>query len=712
MPGIQAAVNAAFEPVMTSSGHGYVALEEVREPIEGQPPVVALPVPGPYGDYGKVVSWRIDESLPDAVGAYVDWLVSSSGWTVSEKDERTGAVEQVPIEARHVCILFRRFKRFRDDVTRPYARALEVRRIPHVLVGGRSFHDQEEVLAIRNTLGAIEWPDDEFRVYAALRGPLFALGDDALLAYRDRFRRVHPLLVPDAEKLDEATAPVAEALEVLAALHRGRNRRPIADTVTRLLGAVRAHAGIAIWPTGEQALANCLRLVDVARRYERHGSPGARVLSFRGFVERLEHDAEEGDVGEAPLVEDRTDGVRIMTAHRAKGLEFPVVILADPTCRAVREQPSRHVDPVNGLWAEPLCGSAPPDLLSHADEELAKDSDEAIRLAYVAATRARDLLVVPTCGDEPMSGWFEVLDPAVLPEYRARKDAASAPGCPGFGTDSVLKRPGKAPPPDRSVAPGLHRPMAGAHDVVWWDPRALELGRELEVGLRQDTILRADEGEVRSSKSISDHEAWLAKRTETLERGSVPALRVRSATALATEAAEEGSIFLDGETVEHLEVPGDRVGRPHGKRFGILVHATLAIVDLATADEEAIRGLARVQGRLVGATDEEIDAAVVAVRAALEHPLVRRAADAGSRGDLRRETPVTQVLDDGSIAEGIVDLAFREEEGGTPTWTVVDFKTDAELKGLRARYEAQVRIYVDAIEAATGENAQGVLLSV
>ena len=58
----------------------------------------------PYGDYGKVVDWKIEESLPDAVGAFVDWLVRESGWTVEERGER------VPVAARHVCLLFRRFQ--------------------------------------------------------------------------------------------------------------------------------------------------------------------------------------------------------------------------------------------------------------------------------------------------------------------------------------------------------------------------------------------------------------------------------------------------------------------------------------------------------------------------------------------------------------------------------------------------------------------------
>jgi ATP-dependent exoDNAse (exonuclease V) beta subunit len=291
-------------------GHqaGYVALEEHRAAIPNQPAVIALPVPRPYTDYGKIGKWCIDRSFPEAAAAFVDWLVRESGWQVEEGGE------PVAVEPRHVCILFRRFKRFRDDVTREYVRALEVRQLPHVLVGGRSFHDREEVLAIRNAVAAIEWPEDELRVFATLRGPFFALGDDALLSLRGHVGHLHPLRRFDVENLATAEREVVDALGVLAELHFARNRRPIADTIGRFLAAVRAHAGIAIWPTGEQALANCLRTIDMARRFERRGA-----RSFRAFVERLEDDAERGVAEEAPAVEEGTEGVRIMTVHRAKG---------------------------------------------------------------------------------------------------------------------------------------------------------------------------------------------------------------------------------------------------------------------------------------------------------------------------------------------------------------------------------------------------------
>ncbi|HEY4120926.1 MAG TPA: UvrD-helicase domain-containing protein, partial [Byssovorax sp.] len=716
-PSIQSAVNAAFAPVMKATADGsqaeYAALMPFREDTPGQPSVVALSIPRPYSPWGKVTSWSIEESLPDAVGAFVDWLVHHSGFRVSE---RGGDGALVPVEARHVCLLFKRLQSFGEDATRRYVRALEARRIPHVLVGGRSFHEREEVLAVENALAAIEWPDDDLAVYATLRGPFFALSDEALLAYKDAARSFSPLHpIPgrigrseEVAELTELTRGVAVALATLRGLHFGRNRRPFADTVARLLETTRAHAGVAIWPTGEQSLANVLRVMDLARRFE-----AGRPTSFRAFVERLQADAESGQAGEAPVVEEGTEGVRIMTAHKAKGLEFPVVILADPTTPTLQgnpPQPSRFVDGDHGLWAEAIAGLVPAELAEHAKEVLRRDREEAARLTYVAATRARDLLVVPACGDEEIEGWLDVMNPALYPAREDYRAAEEAPGCPPFGEDSVLSRPDKV---ERgawsSVMPGQHAPRVGDHRVVWWDPSVLELDKEPTGGLRQQHILQADDAKTRSTEGQVMHAAWRARADETRALGATPTLPTTTATAFAADAAlpviDDLAELAASVLVEHTDTPRD--ARPHGKRFGTLVHAVLAEVDLA-ADADRVRVVAIAQGRLAKATPAEVDAAAEAAIGALAHPLMRRAREADLRGACRREVPVLLPLEGGAIVEGVVDLCF-EDDGA---WTVVDFKTDVEVGERGPIYARQVALYAVAIARATGERASGALLSV
>lgn len=701
-PSIQEFVNAAFTPLMKTnaarSQAAYVPLAPHRPDPTGRPTVVALPVPRPYSEFGRVTSWKIEESLPDAVGAYIDWLVNVSGWTVTER----GSDVPVKLEARHVCLLFKRLQSFGNDVTRPYVRSLEVRRIPHVLVGGKSFHEREEVIAVRCALGAVEWPDDTMSVYAALHGPFFALGDDAILAFKHTQKHLHPLRKRDEAKLTELTRPVAQALDVLAQLHVGRNRRPIADTIARFLEATRAHAGIAIWPAGEQALGNILRVLDMARRFEQ-----GYATSFRAFVGRLDEDAERGGANEAPVVEEGTDGVRVMTVHRAKGLEFPVVILVDPTANATFREPSRYVDAKRKLFAVPLCGAAPKELLERREELLEQDREEAVRLLYVATTRARELLVLPIVGDErddAPDGWLEPLGRVLYPSERDRRASRPAPGCPAFGEDTVLERPETASRgPGSSVRPGLHRPAVGSHDVVFWDPRALRLDREDEVGLRQQKILAVDDKGTAARDGIEQHAAWLEARRTAVERASVPTVVVHTVTeSKDAPDAKPADVVFESTTAT-------RGARPHGKRFGVLVHAILATIAL---DDDAARvaDTARIQGRIVGASEDEIVSARDAVAAALAHPLLLRARKAER---LERETPVMVRETDGSLVEGVVDLAFLEkDESGTLVWTVVDFKTDVELAARKDAYVKQVATYVDAIARATGNPAKGALLSV
>jgi ATP-dependent exoDNAse (exonuclease V) beta subunit len=726
-PNIQRTINAAFAPAMTgdvqASQASYVPLEPFRSDSPEQPSVVVLPVPEPYGKQ-RIANTSVEESLPDAVGAYVDWLINKSGWKVSEKPSAASLKQGflgaealakaaqpaererlVPIQARHICLLFRRFVSFGDDMTRPYVRALEARGVPHLLVGGRSFHNRGEIETLRAALAAIEWPDDELSVFATLRGALFAIGDEELLEYRDKFGAFHPFRMPaidddvvdtsvgrdflgaeaSAKAASRALIPIVDALSLLQELHRSRNHIPVASTISKLLEATRAHVRFALEHGGEQVLANVLHVAELARRYEADGG-----ISFRGFIEELREQAEDGQAGEAPILEEGSDGVRLMTVHKAKGLEFPVVILADMTAKIRSTSASRYIDSERGACAIRIAGCSPFDLIQHEPEELARDEAEGVRLAYVASTRARDLLVVPAVGDEAREGWIDPINRAIYPPNETRREQVSAPGCPAFKSkDSVLMRPNGDPASTNTVSPGLHS-FAASHSVVWWDGRNLELNAEPPLGIRRSELIVKDVAARTVEEGLSDYTDWRTRTDAAVTDGSRRSIAAQTVTQWSKTATDDVNLKLP--KVKIVEVPRE-ADRPTGIRFGALVHAVLGTVPL-DGDADVIRRVTELQARTLGSTDEEVASAAKVVHTVLALPMLDRARDAAKAHRCRREVPVAWRSGE-TLIEGVIDLAF--EEGGS--WTLLDFKTDEEFRSA-APYQRQVGLYALAVGQA------------
>jgi len=123
------------------------------------------------------------------------------------------------------------------------------------------------------------------------------------------------------------------------------------------------------------------------------------------------------------------------------------------------------------------------------------------------------------------------------------------------------------------------------------------------------------------------------------------------------------------------------------------------------ANRELVERGAGVQARLLGAPAEEVRAAIDVVSRVLGHELLARARAASS---VKRETPVAWVQKDGTLIEGVLDLAFDEGDATV----VVDFKTDYELAAGETRYRAQLQQYLAAVSRATGRAATGVLFRV
>ncbi len=619
---VDRAARASFEPGPFQPE--YAGLSPVRPEPTTRPSVIALPLPRPYGYRGDIYKKQVEQDLPDLVASMVHFLVRESGWRIA--DPITG--REVALAPRHIALLARSFSSWGSDRIGPFARALERRGVPHAHIGGKGFHQQEEIVALRMIARAIEFPDDALAVYAALRSPIFALLDADLFAYRGTLGELHPLRVPDdITGLAPQQQPVAQALQLLRELHRRRARRSIEETLGHLLRATAAPLSLASAGDGDLLLARVQRFVELAADRDARGA-----LSFRRFVEALDDAHERGDevTVAAP---DGLDAVRFSTVHTAKGLEWPVVILIDPTTPP--ERAAKVIDAERGLYVEKLLGLEPLESATYADEAEARGQAEGARLLYVAATRARDLLVVPTTGDGPIGGWLTPLETALRPD--APRAAAPSPGCPAFGPRTVLMR-GDVPeidaPPANEVAPGRHALERGA-SVTFWDPELLSRGAAPVVHVRGQSLF----AEMQGGGGGEAHRAFEQARAALDATAHASALEVVPLTSIgAMDAADVEARPVAPLALGIEEIPSRRLQR--------LVDAVLDGPILIDPVRRAAR-LAR-RARELGADDGERMAAERIAEAILAHP------DLGPISSTLRRAPLTGIVSSRKLIEGEV----------------------------------------------------------
>ena len=616
-----------------------------------QPSVVALPVPEPYGQR-RVAGYAIEKSLPDARRRVRPLAARrrANGRSPSGRCA-TSCRYAVPIEPRHVCILFRRFLQFRRG---RHARRTST---PSRRAAFRTCWSAASrfTIAKRSRRSARRSPRSSGRTTSCR-----CLRRCAARCSRSTTRRCSSIAIVHTGVPSVPRAATSVARRSVSA---GRRRAcaccgsctagaTTGRWPTRSRGcsnATRAHVGFVLRPAGEQALANVLHVAELARQYEverRHVVPRVR--------RRAREQADGGQAAEAPILEEGSDGVRLMTVHKAKGLEFPVVILADMTAKLRNERADRSID-----RAQQRVLSAARSL--DADRarrptrplEVARDEAEGVRVAYVAATRARDLLVVPAVGDVPWDGgWTGPLNGADVPESPARggrpNDLRGARLQEGFGlADDRTTRP--ATP--LTVCPGEHG-FAGADRTVFGGLVGSACARAWRRAVDRHpagTLIMKDVPAVggrrraaRSTRSGARHARSRSpevrdrrcrcerRRNGPLRRRRRPQLESRPASPTCQK---RGGIVRTARAVRRAAprpdaaTPTDRergLGRrwwtravecvPAVVRFGELVHAMLAAVPL-DAERSTIEALADVQGRILSAPDEEVAAAVDIVRA-------------------------------------------------------------------------------------------------
>jgi len=267
-----------------------------------------------------------------------------------------------------VALLFRSF-----TGVETYADVFLASGVPFRVVGGRGYYQRQEIQTLISLLCCLDNPNDKLNLVAVLRSVLFGWTDEQVFRAAER---------PGLDYL----AAGNPAFVLLRELHEQRHESSVAAFLERVLARTHfCQAFTASGPDGAASVANVLKALELARQLETAG-----VQSLRGLVRQLRRTVLGGmDEEPAPANEEGDDVVRLLTMHKAKGLEFPVVVLADLA--------GRSSDSGAKLICRELrfggCRTAGFDDASAAQDK--RDEAEEIRLLYVAATRAKQRLIVP-----------------------------------------------------------------------------------------------------------------------------------------------------------------------------------------------------------------------------------------------------------------------------------------------------------------------------
>ncbi|HEX3278477.1 MAG TPA: UvrD-helicase domain-containing protein [Thermoleophilaceae bacterium] len=379
----------------------FEALQPGREP---QPARVTPSVELLVTDLSKK---RWDEALgtDDPFGAAMH---AATPWRAAEARLLAKRVDELRAEGgwewRDIVLLFRATTHMGF-----YERALAERGIDTHVVGGRGYWEQQQVADLRQWLAALANPLDELAVYSVLASPLAGLSLDAValigLLRRDSGRDPWWLLRESQDELAELL-PAADArraaafAELFAAERRAATQVSLETLIDRAVTSTGYDRHVLSLPAGTRRMANVRKLMRMAREYE-----AEEGRDLRGFIDTVaERDAALPREGEAPLEAEALDAVRLMTIHRAKGLEFPVVCVADLGKDGRDDDGALRIsdDGMVGLRLASLGGGKPLDSerltqIKARQREVAEEEER--RVFYVAATRAQEHLVLSGATD-------------------------------------------------------------------------------------------------------------------------------------------------------------------------------------------------------------------------------------------------------------------------------------------------------------------------
>ena len=304
------------------------------------------------------------------------------------RETLTDAVGRIiPMRPGHLALLFRKLTQAQD-----YLDALRRHDVPYITDGEKHFYRRQEVVDLVNLLRLVDNPHDSIALVGTLRSPLGGVTDRELYELHERgaldYRR--------ADRVNGWKSPRAPAVqrlyERLVELSWAAPRYPLPEAVELVFTYLPVLELAAGSLHGEQAVANLTKVrqmaADLADRPH---------LTWTGFVDlMMSRLSEQPEEAESALAEESLEAVRVLTIHKAKGLEFPVVIL--PGLHHGASPGTRH-PPVSQDWSSGVLGMTAGDRCSLGavlicEKYLAREEAERRRVFYVGMTRAKERVIL------------------------------------------------------------------------------------------------------------------------------------------------------------------------------------------------------------------------------------------------------------------------------------------------------------------------------
>lgn len=720
VPVVLDAVNTVFSRAMTAEAAGmdYGEREKLyagRQAPDDERwiggPVEVDIVPTPSDEEDDDGSTAFEKECRFIAGRIGELL--ASGRMAARKD---GTLE--PLSYRHIVVLLRSMAGKADVLIQ----ALQEGGIPSYAEQSGGYFAAVEVQVMLALLRCIDNPEQDLAMAAVLRSPLVGLDETALAGVRlagdgTLWQNLPAFVASLPDGVDEKE----DLQQFMAAFDSWRTysrRHGVAELLQRLYDDTAYVDFVGAMPGGDVRQANLKALYDRARQYEEAGFRGL----FR-YLQLMDKMKEDGlDLAPAKVVSEKEDVVHIMSIHKSKGLEFPVVFVADMgkafNRRDTQDQILFHNRLGIGLKQyDPEWRMYYPTLIwsGIAAQLRWEGTAEEERILYVAMTRARDQLILTGHSshiDRDWQRWTSRLNPAQAKSYFDWvMPAALAPF--GAKADADYARPG-----------------AAWQDAIWQVRIARAVpGGTVEEGAydgepRLEALRRGDLTGTPVPSWLDEQLSWqyaYPQAVRTAAKFSVSEVKRRYQELHSDELQDEAALSVPaaaviptapGEDDAFAALPPWLAGEEaavSGAQRGTVLHKALQYITPAANQTTAtlrreIDAFVR-QGLL---SREEAKLVYVPVLAAFcQSDIGRRMAESP---ELHREYPFTVLLAGGDplpetetgeqiLIQGVIDCLFREDDA----WILVDYKSDRleTADAFRSRYAVQLALYKRAVEQIT-----------